>query len=145
MFSPIMDVSCRGTPFSCRTTSVDPSLNGQAKENSYHINGRIIKRSSRNNGRINNHWSQICHCDLIRSISPTRFCCSISSARSRSLHIVRRISSVNPFDLPPDLFSRSTSFHARPRRQLDFVSRSIKCLCISTRRSVFNLLVRVAA
>jgi hypothetical protein len=111
---------------------------------------RIV--SYRNNGRINDtycgshdHWSQICRCDFIRSISPTRFCRSISSAWSRSLRIVRRISTLNPFDLPSDLYSRSTSFHARPRRPVDFVSRSINCPCIGTCTVVFNLLVRIAA
>jgi hypothetical protein len=69
----------------------------------------------------------------------------ISSARSRSLHIVRRIPSLTPFDLPLGLFTRSALFRARPRRPLDFVSRWIDCLCIGTRETVLNLLLRVAA
>jgi hypothetical protein len=76
------------------------SLNGQAKDKALHTSGRIIERSYRNNGRIkdafrehHDHWSQICRCDFIRSISPARVCRSISSARSYSLHIVRPISS----------------------------------------------------
>jgi hypothetical protein len=59
-----------------------------------------MDNSYRRNRRVNDtfrgphdHWSQICRCDFICSISAARFCRSISSARSRSLHLVRRISS----------------------------------------------------
>jgi hypothetical protein len=100
MSNPIVDMSCRVTPFWFSTTSVHQSLNGQAKENWYHTNGLMIERSCRKSSRINdtfreshNHWSQICRCDFIRSISPASFYRSVSSARSRSLHIIRRISS----------------------------------------------------
>jgi hypothetical protein len=61
-------------------------LTGQTKDNWHHTKGHI-------NGSLwesHLHWSRIYHCDFIRSISPARFCRSISSARSRSLH---RISS----------------------------------------------------
>jgi hypothetical protein len=55
----------------------------------------------------------------------------------------RSISSFNPFDLPLNVISYSTSFQDRP--QLNFVSRSICCHYIATRETASGLVLRVAS
>jgi hypothetical protein len=79
-------------------------LNGQTKDNSYHINGRIIESS---NG-VNGHRSQIPF-----AFSSARSHPLASAARSR---LPDRARSTSPAGCRPSvhLVSRSASFHIRP-------------------------------
>jgi hypothetical protein len=75
---------------------------------------------------------------LARPLLSLDLVCPITLAPRRPPDLApRSISSLNSFNLPPDLFSSSTPFQARPRRPLSFVSRSIDCRCIGTRKRVF--------